>query len=89
VGFYCAAQAGEVSVSLGRALLVTPLILASMVVPLAVAGWGIREAAAAATFAAMGLDASSGVAVSVTFGLISLVASAPGALVWLVPESTS
>jgi uncharacterized membrane protein YbhN (UPF0104 family) len=87
LGFYCAARASQVDVSLGRALIVTPIILASMVIPLAVAGWGIREAAAAALFAAMGLDASSGVAVSISFGLIGFVASLPGALVWLTPEN--
>tara|TARA_R110002096_G_scaffold434832_1_gene658124 strand:+ start:130180 stop:131118 length:939 start_codon:yes stop_codon:yes gene_type:complete len=85
-GFYCAARAGHVDVSFARALIVTPIILASMVIPLAIAGWGIREAAAAALFSAMGLDASMGVAVSVSFGLIGLVASLPGALVWLAPE---
>jgi len=89
LGFYCAARAGHVDVSLGRALIVTPIVLASMVIPLAVAGWGIREAAAAALFSAMGLEASSGVAVSVSFGLIGLVASLPGALVWLAPEKSA
>ncbi len=88
-GFFCAAQASGVDVTFVRALIVTPLILASMVIPLAIAGWGIREAAAAGLFAAMGLDASTGVAVSVSFGLISLVASLPGAIVWLVPEPRS
>ena len=84
--FYCAARAGHVDVSIGRALIVTPIILASMVIPLAIAGWGIREAAAAALFAAMELDAGSGVAVSIAFGLVSLLASLPGAIVWLLPE---
>ncbi len=87
LGFYCAARAGHVDVSLVRSLIVTPIILASMVIPLAIAGWGVREAAAAALFSAMGLDAASGVAVSISFGLISFAASLPGALVWLAPES--
>ncbi len=89
LGFYCAARAADVDVSLARALVVTPIILASMVIPLAVAGWGIREAAAAALFAALGLDAGSGVVVSIAFGLISLVASLPGVIVWLAPERGS
>ncbi len=89
LGFFCAAQASGVSVSLVQTLVVTPLILSSMVIPLSVAGWGIREASSAALFAVMGLHASDGVAVSVSFGLISLVASLPGALVWLAPDENT
>jgi len=83
--FYCAARAISVDISFFRALQVTPIILSSMVLPLSVAGWGVREAAAAAVFAALGLSAGSGMAVSVSFGLIGLVASLPGAIVWLAP----
>jgi uncharacterized membrane protein YbhN (UPF0104 family) len=86
--FYCAAQATAVGISLERTFLVAPMILGSMVIPLSMAGWGVREAAAAALFAALGTDAATGVAVSITFGVISLIASLPGLVVWLLPKGS-
>ena len=46
-----------------------------------VAGWGPREGATAWAFGAAGLGADLGVATAVVYGVMSLVASAPGALV--------
>jgi len=60
--------------------LVTPVLLA-MLVPVSVAGWGVREGAAAAIWASAGLPASDGVAISVAYGALVLVSTLPGALV--------
>jgi len=48
-------------------------------IPLSVGGWGLREGAAAWAFAAAVGSASTGVAVSVTYGVVSLIAVTPGA----------
>jgi uncharacterized membrane protein YbhN (UPF0104 family) len=67
-----------------RALGIAALIvLAASALPLNVAGWGPREAVAASAFALMGLGAAAGLAVSTAFGVLTLVAVAPGALVLL------
>lgn len=55
-------------------------ILLAMLVPLSVAGWGFREAAAASVWLALGLPAEQGVAVAMAYGLVNLAASLPGAL---------
>ncbi len=60
--------------------LVTPVLLA-MLVPVSVAGWGVREGAAAAIWSATGLAAADGVAISVAYGLIVLASTLPGAVV--------
>lgn len=60
--------------------LVTPVLLA-MLIPVSVAGWGVREGAAAAIWAWAGLPAADGVAISVAYGLLVLVSTLPGALV--------
>lgn len=60
--------------------LVAPILVA-MLVPFSVAGWGVREGAAAALWATAGLPAAEGVAVSVTYGVLVLVSSLPGGLV--------
>jgi uncharacterized membrane protein YbhN (UPF0104 family) len=49
-------------------------------IPLAVAGWGPREGGSALVFAAAGLDASTGLAVSVTYGVLATLATLPGVL---------
>jgi glycosyltransferase 2 family protein len=60
------------------------LALLAMVVPLNIAGWGPREGVAAWAFGAVGLTAAQGVAVAVTYGVLALVASLPGAALFAV-----
>ena len=60
---------------------IVPLALASMLLPLSVGGWGLREAAAAALWPLVGLASESGVAASILYGLLSLAGSLPGLLV--------
>ncbi|MBR8743971.1 lysylphosphatidylglycerol synthase transmembrane domain-containing protein [Nocardiopsis sp. MG754419] len=66
------------------ALLLLPLLVVALVamsVPANVGGWGPREAVTALAFGAAGLGAQAGLTVSVTYGLLALVAALPGALV--------
>jgi len=60
--------------------LVAP-VLVSMLLPVTVAGWGVREGAAAALWSAVGLPAHDGVAISVAYGLLVLIATLPGAVI--------
>lgn len=60
--------------------LVAPVLM-TMLVPVTIAGWGIREAAATALWGLAGLAPEEGAAVSVAYGLLVLVSSAPGLLV--------
>jgi uncharacterized membrane protein YbhN (UPF0104 family) len=60
--------------------LVAPVLL-SMLIPATVAGWGVREAAAAGLWSAVGLTAEDGVAISAAYGLVVLISTLPGALV--------
>jgi uncharacterized membrane protein YbhN (UPF0104 family) len=64
-------------------LALTAVMLVAMLVPVTVAGWGLREALAAAVWGAVGRSAVEGVALSVTYGVFVLVGSLPGALVLL------
>ncbi|MSR35106.1 MAG: flippase-like domain-containing protein [Gemmatimonadetes bacterium] len=58
-------------------------VLVSMLIPATIAGWGIREAAAAALWRAVGLMPEDGVAISAAYGVLALVSSLPGVLVLL------
>lgn len=55
--------------------------LAGMSVPVGVGGWGIREVAAAWSFSLNGLASEAGVRVSVGYGVLALVSTAPGAAI--------
>ena len=56
-------------------------VLVTMLIPVTIAGWGVREGAAALLWAAGGLSAADGVAIAAAYGLIVLVSSLPGAVV--------
>jgi uncharacterized membrane protein YbhN (UPF0104 family) len=55
-------------------------LLLSMVIPVTVAGWGVREGAAAVLWPLAGLPAEQGVALSIGYGLLVLLSSLPGAV---------
>lgn len=58
---------------------VLPVVLFSMVVPVTIGGWGIREGIAASLWPLLGLDAATGFATGVLYGLIAVIGSLPGA----------
>ena len=59
-----------------------PATLLTMLLPVSIAGWGLREAAAAALWPLAGATAADGVAASIVYGVISLAGAAPGLIVW-------
>lgn len=78
--FLMAARAVGVDTPLAILLPLVAPVLVTMLLPVTVAGWGLREGAAAALWHAVGLTAADGVAVSVAYGLLVLVSSIPGLL---------
>ena len=62
---------------------VVPLALLTMLVPISIGGWGLREAASAALWPLAGLAAADGLATSVLYGLVALAGSLPGLVVVL------
>ena len=79
--FLVSARAVGIETPLGTLVPLIPPVLMTMLIPVSVAGWGVREAAAAALWAGAGLTPEDGAAVSVAYGLLVLVSSAPGLLV--------
>ena len=76
--FCCAARALGYSLDFASAFRVVPLVLLVASLPAFFAGWGAREAAAAWLFHAIGLSATQGVAVSLVYGALTLIATTPG-----------
>ena len=79
--FLVAARVAGVTAPLAHLVPLALLVLLAMAVPLNVAGWGPREGVAAWAFAAAGLGADAGVATAVVYGVMSVAAVLPGALV--------
>jgi uncharacterized membrane protein YbhN (UPF0104 family) len=78
--FMVAADAAGVSAPTTTLLPIALVVLVAAAVPVNVAGWGPREGVAAWAFAAVGLGAATGATVAVTYGVLSLVATLPGAV---------
>ena len=68
-------------------ILLLPLVLLLSLLPVSIAGWGVREGAMIACLSLVGVDAASAFAVSALFGLTYVLAGLPGGLVWLLSGS--
>ncbi len=79
--FVVSARVAGSAASVAVLLPLAVLALVAMGLPLNVGGFGPREGVTAWAFGAAGLGASSGVAVAVVYGVLSFVASLPGAVV--------
>lgn len=77
----CAARAIGVELPALDILALTPLLLLAMLVPLSIAGWGLREGIAATIWAFVGLPSAQGVAVSLGYGVLIMLSSLPG--IWV------
>jgi glycosyltransferase 2 family protein len=79
--FVIAARTTGVTISTGRLVPLALVVLLAATIPMNLAGWGPREGVAAWAFATAGLGAEQGMTVAVVYGLLALVATAPGALI--------
>ncbi|MFE0457373.1 lysylphosphatidylglycerol synthase transmembrane domain-containing protein [Streptomyces sp. NPDC058914] len=79
--FVVAARVAGSAASVVALLPLAVLALLAMSVPLNVGGWGPREGVTAWAFGAAGLGAQTGLAVAVVYGVLTLVAALPGAVV--------
>jgi uncharacterized membrane protein YbhN (UPF0104 family) len=72
-----------VTLSPGAALVLVPPILLVLIIPIAIAGWGLREGAMVVALAQIHIAAPDALAISILFGLLQILVSLPGALLWL------
>ncbi|WP_315831432.1 lysylphosphatidylglycerol synthase transmembrane domain-containing protein [Bradyrhizobium prioriisuperbiae] len=63
-------------------LLIPPIMLITML-PISIAGWGVREATMMVAFGYAGLPQADGLVVSILFGAVSFAVGAIGGLVWV------
>jgi glycosyltransferase 2 family protein len=76
------------NVSLSDCLVIVPLSNLVQALPISIAGWGVREGFFVAAFGMAGIAAPQALAISILFGLINLLISLPGGVLWLMNGST-
>jgi len=82
--FVVAARAAGTHATLRELLPLLVLGLLAMALPLNIGGWGPREGVTAVAFGAVGLGAAQGLTTAVVYGVLSLIACLPGAVVLLL-----
>jgi hypothetical protein len=81
---YLLAQGMGVDLPLRHALLFVPLVTLISVVPISIAGWGVRESAMVASLGLIGVPSVEAFSLSVLYGLVIMGSGIPGGLLWLL-----
>jgi uncharacterized membrane protein YbhN (UPF0104 family) len=84
---WCVVKAIAAPVAFGTIFQVIPPVMLITMLPISIAGWGVREATMSLAFGYAGLVTNEGVNVSLLFGAVSFIVGAFGGLVWILsPE---
>jgi uncharacterized membrane protein YbhN (UPF0104 family) len=78
-----------VPLSFATWLLVVPPVSLIQLLPVSLAGWGVREAGMVVILAGFGVPAAAALATSVLVGLALIVVGLPGGLIWLTDWDVS
>ncbi|MCP1764500.1 lysylphosphatidylglycerol synthase transmembrane domain-containing protein [Bradyrhizobium japonicum] len=81
---WCVVQSIAAPVNFGQTFLLIPPIMLITLMPISIAGWGVREATMGLAFGFAGLSANEGVNVSLLFGAVLFIVGAIGGLVWIL-----
>ncbi|MGH2849763.1 MAG: lysylphosphatidylglycerol synthase transmembrane domain-containing protein [Solirubrobacteraceae bacterium] len=84
---WCAARSVGAELPLLDALILVPPVVLVTIIPVSIAGWGVREGAMVAAFAFAGLARSDGLIVSLLFGAGYLVLGVIGGLIWILTSN--
>jgi uncharacterized protein (TIRG00374 family) len=76
------AKSLHIPLDIFHVLLLMPVILFVTAIPISIAGWGVRESTMVIVFGMVGVPDESAISLSLSFGLVMLVASLPGGVVW-------
>lgn len=80
---WCAVRSIAAPAVFREIFLLTPPIVLITMLPISIAGWGVREATMMVAFGYAGLAPMDGTVVSILFGGISLIVGAFGGLFWI------
>jgi len=72
-----------VELTSAEAAFLVPVVILFSMVPITIAGWGVREGAMVVALGTVGVGREEALAVSVLFGIASAIAALPGGAIWL------
>jgi hypothetical protein len=67
-------------------LAVFPWVILATALPISIAGWGVREGAMIWGLSLVGGRSGEALALSLLYGIVTIVAALPGVLFWLAPK---
>jgi uncharacterized membrane protein YbhN (UPF0104 family) len=83
VAAWCVVQSIAAPVMFGQIFQLVPPVMLITMLPISIAGWGVREASMGLAFGYAGLMTNEGINVSLLFGAVSFIVGAFGGLVWI------
>ena len=84
VSVYLLAIGMGLTVTWMNLLLIIPLVIFFIALPISIAGWGIREGVMVLGLGYLGVSSEEALALSIVFGLSTLIVSIPGSAIWLL-----
>jgi len=79
----------KIPVGLIDHLILAPPALLLSILPVSIAGWGVREAALVYAFAFVGVQTVDALAISMLFGILGILTGLPGVLLWFMSSSST
>src|ERR1700744_6055428 len=80
---WCVVQSIAAPVGFEQPFLLIPPVMLITMLPISIAGWGVREATMGLAFGYAGLVTNEGINVSLLFGAVNFLVGAFGGLVWI------
>jgi len=80
---WCVVQSIAAPVLFGQVFQLIPPVMLITMLPISIAGWGVREATMGLAFGYAGLMTNEGINVSLLFGAVTFIVGAFGGLVWI------
>jgi len=81
---WCVVQSISAPVAFGQIFQLVPPVMLITMLPISIAGWGVREATMGLAFGYAGLMTNEGINISLLYGAVSFIVGAFGGLVWIV-----
>jgi glycosyltransferase 2 family protein len=81
---WCVVQSIAAPVAFGQIFQLVPPVMLITMLPISIAGWGVREATMGLAFGYAGLMSNEGINISLLYGAVSFIVGAFGGLVWIV-----
>jgi hypothetical protein len=82
--FYSIGRGLHIYLPIESLFIIIPSVMLITVIPLTIAGWGIRESAMVIGLSFIGVSQIQSFAISFTFGLLLITATLPGFILWII-----